>query len=271
MGRINQPIKIASYALIGVGVVLLGLNLFLRGTVNIALPLVFLMLGGGLLILVFATLPKYPWIAIFYIPAALLLTFGVVFLINVLTNDWNSWAYAWLLLLASMGVGMLLTNREMAWHPAITVIGICLTAGGVVLFALFGAIAGGLFIQVMAPVMLVLGGIGLFWLRPETVFPEHILKRLRRNPASENPLPGAPAALELKVDPPEALVEPLSVRELEVLRMVDSGLSNQQIALKLTIAPSTVKTHINNIYGKLAVQTRVQAIHRARDLGLLER
>ena len=55
-------------------------------------------------------------------------------------------------------------------------------------------------------------------------------------------------------------VEP---RELEVLRLIDAGLSNQQIADKLSVAPSTVKTHINNIYGKLGVQTRVQAVTRA--------
>jgi LuxR family maltose regulon positive regulatory protein len=66
------------------------------------------------------------------------------------------------------------------------------------------------------------------------------------------------------------LVEPLSVRELEVLRLIDAGLSNQQIADKLSVAPSTVKTHINNIYGKLGVQTRVQAVTRARELNLLD-
>jgi LuxR family maltose regulon positive regulatory protein len=66
------------------------------------------------------------------------------------------------------------------------------------------------------------------------------------------------------------LVEPLSPRELEVLRLVDNGLSNAEIAGRLVLASSTVKTHINNIYGKLDVQTRLQAVKRARELGLLE-
>jgi LuxR family transcriptional regulator, maltose regulon positive regulatory protein len=65
-------------------------------------------------------------------------------------------------------------------------------------------------------------------------------------------------------------VEPLSARELEVLQLVDQGLSNQEIAARLNIAASTVKTHINNIYSKLEVQTRTQAIRRARDLGLFQ-
>jgi LuxR family maltose regulon positive regulatory protein len=64
------------------------------------------------------------------------------------------------------------------------------------------------------------------------------------------------------------LVEPLSPRELEVLQLIDQGLSNSEIAGQLVVAPSTVKTHINNIYGKLGVRTRLQALKRAEELGL---
>jgi ATP/maltotriose-dependent transcriptional regulator MalT len=56
---------------------------------------------------------------------------------------------------------------------------------------------------------------------------------------------------------------------LEVLHLIDQGFSNQEIAVKLTVASSTIKTHINNIYNKLGVQTRVQALNRARELGIL--
>jgi LuxR family maltose regulon positive regulatory protein len=66
-----------------------------------------------------------------------------------------------------------------------------------------------------------------------------------------------------------ALVEPLSERELEVLRLIAGGHSNQSIADTLIIAVSTVKRHINNIYGKLDVQSRTQALVRARELDLL--
>jgi LuxR family maltose regulon positive regulatory protein len=66
-----------------------------------------------------------------------------------------------------------------------------------------------------------------------------------------------------------ALVEPLSVREIEILRLIADGLSNQAIADTLVIAVSTVKRHINNIYGKLAVQSRTQALVLARELQLL--
>jgi len=65
------------------------------------------------------------------------------------------------------------------------------------------------------------------------------------------------------------LIEPLSDRELEILRLIETGITNREIAAKLYIAISTVKTHINNLYGKLGVSNRVQAIARARELGLL--
>jgi LuxR family transcriptional regulator, maltose regulon positive regulatory protein len=70
--------------------------------------------------------------------------------------------------------------------------------------------------------------------------------------------------------PPGAdLLEPLSDRELEVLALVDAGRTNQEIAEELFVAKSTVKTHIKNIYGKLDVRNRTQALVRARELGLL--
>jgi len=65
------------------------------------------------------------------------------------------------------------------------------------------------------------------------------------------------------------LVEPLSERELEVLHLIAEGFSNAEIAEKLVIAQGTVKRHINNIYGKLGVQSRTQAVARSREMGLL--
>jgi LuxR family maltose regulon positive regulatory protein len=64
-------------------------------------------------------------------------------------------------------------------------------------------------------------------------------------------------------------VEPLTERELEVLRLVAAGTSNRAIAAHLIVTLGTVKKHLNNIFGKLDVQSRTQALARARELGLL--
>jgi LuxR family maltose regulon positive regulatory protein len=73
----------------------------------------------------------------------------------------------------------------------------------------------------------------------------------------------------LTASPAQALFEPLSPRELEVLHLMARGLSNQEISERLVIAESTVKGHNLNIFGKLQVGRRTEAVARARELGLL--
>ena len=63
-------------------------------------------------------------------------------------------------------------------------------------------------------------------------------------------------------------MEPLSQRELEVLRLFKTELSGPEIAQELVIALSTVRTYTKNIYGKLNVNNRRAAVKRAAELGL---
>ena len=67
----------------------------------------------------------------------------------------------------------------------------------------------------------------------------------------------------------QQLIEPLSEREVEILHLVADGLSNSQLADKLIVTVGTIKKDLNNIYGKLGVASRTQAIARGRALGLL--
>ncbi|NDJ36267.1 MAG: AAA family ATPase [Chloroflexi bacterium] len=68
----------------------------------------------------------------------------------------------------------------------------------------------------------------------------------------------------------QALVEPLTERELEVLDLIAAGYTNADIAERLIIAKGTVKRHISNLYGKLGVSSRTQALAKAREIGLLD-
>ncbi|EFH83763.1 LuxR C-terminal-related transcriptional regulator [Ktedonobacter racemifer] len=87
-----------------------------------------------------------------------------------------------------------------------------------------------------------------------------------------NQQPAAPPA-HLESEPssrlPQPLLDPLSAREQEVLRLLARGASNQDIAEALVVATSTVKHHISNILSKLEATNRTQAVARARALGLL--
>jgi len=98
-----------------------------------------------------------------------------------------------------------------------------------------------------------------------TGYREHLLSLLggthdegAPHPAAAAPGPGT-----------HPLIEPLSERELEVLRLIVTGCSNREIADRLVIAVSTVKWYVNAIYGKLQVESRTKAIARARELNIL--
>ncbi|RMH87481.1 MAG: hypothetical protein D6681_15050 [Calditrichaeota bacterium] len=103
----------------------------------------------------------------------------------------------------------------------------------------------------------------------------------QRDPA---PLSPSPAYLQRLLDafgvqadlPPAPIpapdglfVEPLTEREQEILQLLAAGLSNDEIAERLVIARSTLKTHLKNIYGKLDAHSRLEAVARAKELSLL--
>jgi LuxR family maltose regulon positive regulatory protein len=84
----------------------------------------------------------------------------------------------------------------------------------------------------------------------------------------------APAAgpERVKGEPPHAhdgMVEPLTAREIEVLRAIAKGQTYDEIAAGLVVSINTVRTHIKSIYGKLGVNNRTEAIATARSMQIL--
>jgi len=98
---------------------------------------------------------------------------------------------------------------------------------------------------------------------PAAAYAQRLLGQLPGHPRA--PEDGRPAAV-----PGTALVEPLTPRELEILRLLARGAANQEIATQLCLTVGTVKGHINHILGKLAARNRTEAALLARELGFLE-
>ena len=102
-----------------------------------------------------------------------------------------------------------------------------------------------------------------------------LLEKLRQNDVFPDYLPqvlagfGVEAQPTARVAPWTGPVEPLTRREMEVLQLIQAQMTNQEIADELVISLPTVKRHTSNIYGKLAVNRRRQAVRKATELGLL--
>ncbi len=97
------------------------------------------------------------------------------------------------------------------------------------------------------------------------ISPDYACRLLAAFPVAGAEQTGLP---ETRAPEPD-LVEPLSERELEVLQLVAEGLTNREVASRLFLSLNTVKAHTRNIYGKLNVHSRTQAIARSQELGLL--
>jgi len=92
------------------------------------------------------------------------------------------------------------------------------------------------------------------------------LGRGRKKEVVTPPVAPPEAAQSVQVDPASFGISP---RERDVLELMVEGFSNQEIADRLFVSLNTVKTHVSNLYQKLEVQRRAQAIRKATDLGLV--
>ncbi len=103
------------------------------------------------------------------------------------------------------------------------------------------------------------------------IIPDYARQLLAAFPPA-GPQQAAPSKIQSEIRGPKSeIIEPLSERELEVLQLIAMGLTNQEIASRLYLSLNTVKVHTRNIYSKLNVHSRSQAIARSQELGLLPR
>lgn len=150
-------------------------------------------------------------------------------------------------------------------------------------FLLTAAVIGGCFLWAMIVVGLsfamVERGVPQWWIVPlfgalmlaiTVLAVSRVPRRVVAAPSpAAAPAPAPEAAPTVRMVT-RTLVEPLSAREAEVLELLASGRSNQEIATALFVAPGTVKAHLNHIFRKLGAASRLQAVAHAREAGLLE-
>lgn len=165
----------------------------------------------------------------------------------------NGWERLWLRLLPFRALALQALDRE---EEALQVLEQCLAVaepeGYVRIFVEKGAL--------MAALLKIAASRG--------INPEYASKLLAAFPLPrESSGHGKPAPAASR-SPGASLVEPLSERELDVLRLLNSHLAVPEIAREMLIAPSTLRTHIRSIYLKLDVHGRLEALQKARDLGL---
>jgi ATP/maltotriose-dependent transcriptional regulator MalT len=99
----------------------------------------------------------------------------------------------------------------------------------------------------------------------EAIDDMHTLKPKQAWNEWQHPVLHAPAEPARRIP----LAELLTNREREVLRLLATGMRNQEIAVALVVSLATVKTHLIHIYTKLQTRNRMEAVQRAHDLGLL--
>jgi hypothetical protein len=113
-------------------------------------------------------LPYFIWpegrkgLAALFIPGSIFLSLGLIFTYNVLTQDWVSWAYAWLLIVAGVGLGLALASHFGDWGRHVIWVGIWMLAISTGVFAFFAALFGGPVLKVFGAVLIM--GVGVLLL-----------------------------------------------------------------------------------------------------------
>lgn len=170
---------------------------------------------------------------------------------------------------SSMGHGRLATEIQLVQASLEVRRGDEATARQVVLQALESASSPGylrMFLDEGMPMRVLLEGSVSLVDRPDLLKHAELILGSFAQSAAKRPTPTERTAPTREM----GLIEPLSDRELEVLGLMAEGLSNPAIAERLYLTANTVRTHARNIYGKLEVHSRMEAVNKAREIGLLD-
>lgn len=159
MRESNRGTMIAGIVLVVLGAVFFALNLIPGIDAKKTWPLILVVLGIGF------CLPAFIWsdvrenLAGLFIPGFILLVLGVIFLFNTLTSIWNIWAIAWILIPASVGLGLVVAAYIGKWDRSVRQVGIWMMVISMSVFALFAAMFNNIVVKSIGAGLLVITGL----------------------------------------------------------------------------------------------------------------
>jgi hypothetical protein len=137
MKEINRGSLIAGIGLISLGALFIIFNLIPGFRID-TWPIIFIVAGFGFCLPALAWPDSRKGLAALFIPGVIICVLGLIFLFNTLTNDWRIWAFAWILIPGSVGLGMMLAAQVGGWSRSVWVVG---TWMGILCLALFAVLA----------------------------------------------------------------------------------------------------------------------------------
>ena len=147
--------NIPALLLIGIGIILLLLNFSSGYLISNAWWLIFFILAAGFFLPAFIWPKSREGLSALFIPGTIMASLGLIFLYNVTTNDWDSWAYMWTLLPCAVGLGIYLAAKYGKWERGVAQVGIWIMGFSLAAFLLFS----GRIIKTVGAVILILIGI----------------------------------------------------------------------------------------------------------------
>jgi hypothetical protein len=150
---------IAGVGLIVLGALFICLNLFQGITLAKSWPLIFFVIAFAFFLPGLAWADSRKGLAALYIPGTITLMLGLIFLFNTLTGYWAIWAYAWILIPASVGLGMMQAAKSGKWGHGVYLAGIWIALTSLAVFSVFAALFGNMVLKFIGAGIMVLMGV----------------------------------------------------------------------------------------------------------------
>jgi len=159
MNSTDRNSSVVAAVLIGLGVLFLAFNNIPGLDIGRTWPIIFFLIAGGFYLPAIVWPDQRKGLAALFIPGSIMLTLGLIFFYNTLTDDWASWAYAWTLIPGGVGLGLSLAARFGEWGQGTLWTGVWMMIGSVLVFGFFGTLFGGTILRSAGPILMIVGGV----------------------------------------------------------------------------------------------------------------